>query len=454
MWPAVLAALKPALKAEGLCPWMYLDSAALVTTGMGNKLATLSDAQKIGWTDLAGNPASADAIAAEWNNVTSRTDLIPQGGGAFASVTSLRLSDQTIDDLILRGTRVFEAMWKARFPSSVVADFDAAQGATATYSSDFTTFNADLQLALLRWAWGNGSHVFPKMFKAIDAGDFLTAGAESHWKNEAPETADLLKQLFVNAAVSQAQALDPSAMIFPSSPSPEAVAALGSLPSMAGDTVVHTLDEVNTLAKNYDMVLGALQQNFDRVKVSWGVVGDGAAIDFSSDLDALEQRWQYAHALQASNSWVTSEALQHLPTAFVAGLAALFSGADKTQAIPADVLYRSYLGAILQGSLARDASGEYVGDGAPVQKGDVFDLVARLSAADKALGQALPAFAPMTQPSPELGSMFLKSTNWNPTPTDWEHYFKLTLVAITAGVVLMGLNTVVAAKREFLPSHA
>lgn len=189
-------------KYEGYLSFMYLDVKGLVTTGMGNLIDPIDTALGLPWVHKSdGSPASQDEIVAEWNTVKNRTDLASHGGGSFSSVTSLKLNDDSIQNLIVSRAESDEAYLKDRF-------------------SDWDSWPADAQLGVLSMAWamGPGFH-FPKFEAAAIAQDWETAAKESHIDTTGnpgviPRNADNLT-LFENAAAVAQSKADPSILYFP-----------------------------------------------------------------------------------------------------------------------------------------------------------------------------------------------------------------------------------------------
>lgn len=149
---------------EGLITWMYLDIKGLVTTGMGNLIDPVDTALPLPWRDADNEPASLDAIIAEWNRIKLDHILASQGAQAAKAVVTLHLADPDINSLILDKLDRNEAILKA---NPAFADFDV--------------WPADAQLGLLSMAWamgpGFGPH-FPHFSQACAAHDFATAAAD------------------------------------------------------------------------------------------------------------------------------------------------------------------------------------------------------------------------------------------------------------------------------------
>lgn len=193
---------------EGRLPFMYLDRRNFVTTGMGNLLEPRSTAEALPWYDQnTGDTASIDEIDDAWDLVKSRTDLSHLGGGAFKNVTSLRLTDSAIDDLIFSKLFEMERYLERRPPFR-----------------DFQNWPADAQLGLLSMSWGMGpAFNFPR---------FQTHASQRRWADAATECRfnpdvgtikirnDRNQQLFRNAGLVEELGLDPSELLWPARTSP------------------------------------------------------------------------------------------------------------------------------------------------------------------------------------------------------------------------------------------
>ena len=186
--PAVLAewrALSEPL--EGRVPHMYLDVKGLVTCGVGNWLATPSAAVRLPWRLLEGGGlALPSEIAAEWRRVAALEAA--RTPNYYASRTTLRLDDETIDELVFDTLYDNAAILAQRWPA-------------------WPSFPADAQLALLSLAWavGPGLNGWPKLCDAVARRDWLTAADESHIREDgnpgvAPRNRHQKRSL-VNAAI-------------------------------------------------------------------------------------------------------------------------------------------------------------------------------------------------------------------------------------------------------------
>ncbi len=156
---------------EGVVTFMYLDVKGLVTTGMGNLIDTPDEALSLAWLRSDGTLATRREVAAEWSFVKSlATQMHPTlgapwpkvGGGRFASVTRLRLSDAGVDALVDRTLARMTGQMAARFP-------------------DFEDWPTDAQLGVMSMCWAGGAGVFakfPKFCRHINALDFAAAAKE------------------------------------------------------------------------------------------------------------------------------------------------------------------------------------------------------------------------------------------------------------------------------------
>jgi len=146
---------------EGRTSWFYLDVKGLVTTGVGNLCDPIAFAIGLPW-QIGGYAATEQEIVAAWTLVKSRQDLKEAGGGAFASLTNLRLSDSAIDNLVASKAASNEIILRRYFPN-------------------YDDLPADAQLGILSMAWALGpafSPGWPKFTAALNSGDFSTCAGE------------------------------------------------------------------------------------------------------------------------------------------------------------------------------------------------------------------------------------------------------------------------------------
>lgn len=181
---------------------MYLDVKGLVTSGIGNLLDPVALALSLPWKHTDGTPATQEEIYAEWGYVKSRKDMAKMGGGAFAKITKLRLSDADIATLVINKAREMEAYLQAHYPT-------------------YNQWPADAQLGLLSMAWAMGpAFHFPRFQAAVNRAvpDFNAAsqqcliydpGNPIGGRNGANQL------LFKNAATVLAHNLDPNTLYYP-----------------------------------------------------------------------------------------------------------------------------------------------------------------------------------------------------------------------------------------------
>lgn len=144
---------------EGVVEHMYLDVKGLVTIARGNLIDPISMATSLPFERKSGGLASPGEIATEWRNVKARTDLALKGAGSFRSITALKLSQKSCDELVRRRLLEMEAHIKKRFP-------------------EFDSWPADAQLGIMSMSWAMGSGFnFPRFEAAVKKRDFLTAAA-------------------------------------------------------------------------------------------------------------------------------------------------------------------------------------------------------------------------------------------------------------------------------------
>lgn len=182
---------------EGYCTWMYLDTKGLVTTGMGNLIDTIADAQALPWRTASNQPASPAQIAAEWRQIKARQSAKNLGGYAFEKWATLHLEHAAIDRLVAVKMAAFAATIEAAYPT-------------------FGTAPADAQLAWMDMGWNygpafmdkkksNGSYEWPSFRAAVRVSNWVHAAAA------VPVTrrGRARSHLFLNAASVVALGVDP-----------------------------------------------------------------------------------------------------------------------------------------------------------------------------------------------------------------------------------------------------
>jgi GH24 family phage-related lysozyme (muramidase) len=180
---------------------MYLDSVGLVTSGVG---ALLDDGKgrapaaclALPWTD-GGHLASQVEIITAWDRVKARQDLAPRGGSAFRDVTTLRISEQTINGLLTAKTLEFWSVLSAQLV-------------------DLEEWPADAQLGLIDLSYQVGPRflgpAWPNFTRAAHARDFPGCAENSAVRQASVERNGHRKRLFTNAAQVDALGIDPAVL--------------------------------------------------------------------------------------------------------------------------------------------------------------------------------------------------------------------------------------------------
>lgn len=206
MHPSVRAAFVHfTARFEGRLTFMYGDVKNLVTTGVGNLIDSTPQPQpwtpalKLPWKRLDGTLATQMDVIGAWQAVKARHDLTQQGGGHYAGVTTLRLSDADVDALVLAKLDSNEAQLQRLLPG-------------------WDSMPADAQLALHSWAWAVGAAArYPSMFAALKRGDYAGASAECDIN---PKVGTIVLRnaanhaLLENAAQVAEQGVDPSVLYY------------------------------------------------------------------------------------------------------------------------------------------------------------------------------------------------------------------------------------------------
>lgn len=161
MLPIVAATFYPFTDSlEGFLSFMYLDSKGLVTTGRGNLIDPYKLAITLPWRHKSDStPANYGEIAAEWARIEARQELAGKGGGIFAMLTTLYLTNDAID-----------ALSHARLTAN-----DAAMAKTFP---NWEAMPADAQLGILSMCWAMGPGFpagFPHFTHDINHDDYQTA---------------------------------------------------------------------------------------------------------------------------------------------------------------------------------------------------------------------------------------------------------------------------------------
>jgi hypothetical protein len=123
---------------EGRVKCMYLDTAGIVTTGIGFALERSADALDLGWLADGITPASPSDVIGEWRKVESLQSMRGQSWRDFLAVTSLRATDASIDALFDRKMALAEIAMLSAFPA-------------------WSQWCADAQFAALSYCWAMGN---------------------------------------------------------------------------------------------------------------------------------------------------------------------------------------------------------------------------------------------------------------------------------------------------------
>lgn len=149
-------------KFEGCVSWMYLDVLALCTTAIGNLIDPIDAALALPWKRPDGTDATPSEVAYEWHIVKNRDDMKLHGGGAYAKITKLRLTE---DGILLTVTKRLNQM----------------DSALAKRYAGWEELPWQAQLAVLSMAWAAGpAFKAPKFDAAMKARDWKTCAVESH----------------------------------------------------------------------------------------------------------------------------------------------------------------------------------------------------------------------------------------------------------------------------------
>lgn len=167
MRPAVRAAFVGfTAPLEGVVRYLYADNKGLVTVGIGNLVDPVASAVHLPFRRPDGTLASRDEIVADWARVKNDPNAATRGHRYAATITTLRLTGEDIERLVMGKLDANDAALSRRFP-------------------EFETWPADAQLATHSMAWACGSAFrFPRLEAALRARDFALAAIECNM-NEA-----------------------------------------------------------------------------------------------------------------------------------------------------------------------------------------------------------------------------------------------------------------------------
>ncbi len=174
------------IKYEDNIPHMYLDTAGLVTVGIGNLLRTVQDAQKLPFLTVDNKKATPEQITEDFETIKKQ----PKGHYAknYKRFTKLYLKHSDILAAVNHHIDLFYRELTINYPA-------------------FRSFPSEVKLALFDMGFNLGANglkvKFPKMNKAISKKDWVTDAKESHRKPPVAEARNnYVKQLFEKAAKS------------------------------------------------------------------------------------------------------------------------------------------------------------------------------------------------------------------------------------------------------------
>jgi GH24 family phage-related lysozyme (muramidase) len=194
---------------EGHTTWLYNDRKGMTTIGYGN-LVEQNGAPlippELQFVHRDGSPATQAEVLAAWRAVHAMQSMNARGGGAFASLTTIRATEASIRLLVEAKLVEAERVLRVHFPG-------------------YDGFPSDAQLGLLSLAWALGpafAPKWPKFTAAVNAGEWETAADECRM-SDAEEAAnpgvvprdDANQVLFRNAAAIVADGLPLDTLVYP-----------------------------------------------------------------------------------------------------------------------------------------------------------------------------------------------------------------------------------------------
>ncbi len=169
---------------EGRFDHMYLDTVGLVTVGIGCMIPSAAAAREIPFMSLGlARPADPEVVAADWARVKSAPPKML--AKRYAPYTSVRLTDKAIDDLHAKAVSIHVGILAANVHGFADMPWPVQK---ALFELEFS----------MGWQRLTG---FVKMFAAINAGDYVTAAAESGRTTVKPERNEAVASWFRSAGV-------------------------------------------------------------------------------------------------------------------------------------------------------------------------------------------------------------------------------------------------------------
>jgi len=154
---------------EGKFAWPYLDIEGFVTVGIGCLIDPIELALPLQWVLGNGSFASREEVVSQWRDLKAQVRLAKIGAKYAEPVTTIRLTEASIDALLSRRLLANEAIFEQQF---LAWDLFPADAQTAIHS--------------MGWAMGPGfTKEYPRFTRACNAQDWITAQAECTISGEA-----------------------------------------------------------------------------------------------------------------------------------------------------------------------------------------------------------------------------------------------------------------------------
>lgn len=169
---------------EGEVPFMYLDTLGNVTVGVGHMLASSAAGQAIGFVlNSGGGNASSSQIGAEFANIKAMAPGLAMN--KYQAASTMVLAPGVGDGLLS-------------------ADLGNSQAQLRIAFARYDTFPEPAQEALLDMMFNMGAGKFtsakwPSLFAACNAGDWMTAAAQSRRNGIQQSRNDAIAGLFRQA---------------------------------------------------------------------------------------------------------------------------------------------------------------------------------------------------------------------------------------------------------------
>lgn len=187
---------------EGVVPYMYADIKGLVTTAIGILIDPIHHALRLPWRRFDGSMATASEIAADFSAIRSSPLAAKHGHRYAKQLVNLHLDEQGVQDAVDGKMTIFDTYLRSRFP-------------------DWESWPADAQLATMSMSWACGpAFRFPALDAALRDQDWKRAAL--HCKINTAGNPGIVPRnaanvgLYLNAARSVAEGLDPDTLLWPS----------------------------------------------------------------------------------------------------------------------------------------------------------------------------------------------------------------------------------------------